>query len=60
MLVRSLSRAHRAFRRNIAVVLASLVLSALLLPASASAHTLTSINQVVRPADGVGDSPVID
>ncbi len=61
MFLRStLSRASRAVRRSVAVVLASLVLGALVLPASASADTIKTQVHLVRPADGVGDSPVVD
>jgi hypothetical protein len=47
-------------RRSIAVLMASLLLSALVLPASMTVQTAQSTVNLVGPADGVGDSPVVD
>lgn len=67
MRVRShFSRLVRAVTRSFVIGLAGVVLSAAVLPVSASAATTGSpaplhvkIGHVVKPADGVGDSPIV-
>lgn len=54
------ARVSRALRRSVAVVMASLVISTLVLPASTTVNTANPLVHLARPADGVGDSPVVD
>jgi hypothetical protein len=54
------ARVSRMLRRGVAVLMASLLLTALVLPASMTVQTAQSTVNLVGPADGVGDSPVVD
>lgn len=54
-----MSHVQRALKRSVLVTLLAMVLGATALPSASMASPLALGIGVIRPADGVGDSPLV-